>query len=701
MRKIFLWKRLIASMVITFFIGTINVHAQSTYVLGPLDGQNGWNGGSPCGTFVNSGTGDADVVNTVTHTGCQSWYYKHGYNSPGCGTPFSPVVASVGALQYSTQGNQSIIKLSFKAAALNDGSKINIYEGSVNRDDRTGANLYIENMADGTVQLFMFRSDDIDLSAQEIIGNYPANVWNTVEMITDYPVTNGSDRTTWGTTKYYVNGTLVFTETTWPHWYRYKLGYDYAPGSSIKFVTYTPSGDATRSGFYIDDVSMTVRNTITNTTIATFSTGFEPIGSNTYYPDTDGDGYGAGQGVAFCSATAPTGYSANNTDCDDNNVAVNTNCNLAANCSYSNDFSAPVFTGPTKASNVWYTDRYAPAGFASPATTPAPNNRPNTLKESISAANAQTTANAFYNTQGRIYDMGNATIYTEIMLYVPQSWASTGRRMAGFWATLFNSSNGIAGWPNIEFTSDGSKPRFTAYNNGAVMNMGLPTGFTYNSWIKLSMTLLANGNILYTAGNIQKTGGAYGTFKPVRLGNVILEGFNTPAGVNYDIYWDDFAYHCYAPCASGDVTMCYNGTTYCVKQKDVAKKQSQGYVLGECTTTTTSSITYSRTNIRTELIEAAINNVVNKPKAFTLSNFPNPFSTTTKIKFDVPVSGKVILKVYNTKGQAVATLFEGIKNPGSYTIDFDGSALGSGVYYCKLASADVLTVVTQKLVIIR
>lgn len=42
----------------------------------------------------------------------------------------------------------------------------------------------------------------------------------------------------------------------------------------------------------------------------------------TYYVDADGDGYGAGTGSDYCTATAPAGYSLDNTDCNDSDGAV-------------------------------------------------------------------------------------------------------------------------------------------------------------------------------------------------------------------------------------------------------------------------------------------------------------------------------------------------------------------------------------------
>ena len=76
------------------------------------------------------------------------------------------------------------------------------------------------------------------------------------------------------------------------------------------------------------------------------------------------------------------------------------------------------------------------------------------------------------------------------------------------------------------------------------------------------------------------------------------------------------------------------------------------------------------------------------PHTFFLGqNYPNPFNPTTVISYQLPVRSKISLKVDNLLGQEVATLFEGIRQPGNYTATFDGKGLASGVYlYCLRAS---------------
>ncbi len=73
------------------------------------------------------------------------------------------------------------------------------------------------------------------------------------------------------------------------------------------------------------------------------------------------------------------------------------------------------------------------------------------------------------------------------------------------------------------------------------------------------------------------------------------------------------------------------------------------------------------------------------PHAFSLSqNYPNPFNPTTQIRFETPVSGFVVLKVFDAIGREVAILVNEQKLPGTYEVQFDGSKFASGVYFYRL-----------------
>jgi hypothetical protein len=77
------------------------------------------------------------------------------------------------------------------------------------------------------------------------------------------------------------------------------------------------------------------------------------------------------------------------------------------------------------------------------------------------------------------------------------------------------------------------------------------------------------------------------------------------------------------------------------------------------------------------------------PSVFTLDqNYPNPFNPSTTITFSLPVSGMVTLDVYNILGTKVSTLVRRNLNAGSYTYQFDGTDLPSGVYVYRISVAD-------------
>ena len=77
------------------------------------------------------------------------------------------------------------------------------------------------------------------------------------------------------------------------------------------------------------------------------------------------------------------------------------------------------------------------------------------------------------------------------------------------------------------------------------------------------------------------------------------------------------------------------------------------------------------------------------PANYQLSqNYPNPFNPVTKINYALPKSGLVSLKVYDILGKEVATLVSEVKNAGSYSVDFNGANLSSGVYFYKLSVGD-------------
>ncbi len=80
------------------------------------------------------------------------------------------------------------------------------------------------------------------------------------------------------------------------------------------------------------------------------------------------------------------------------------------------------------------------------------------------------------------------------------------------------------------------------------------------------------------------------------------------------------------------------------------------------------------------------------PSAFQLfQNVPNPFNASTVIRFDLQVSGRAKLTIYNILGQNVKTYAEDHLSPGTHSITWDGRddngrAVPSGVYLYRLTT---------------
>ncbi|RPI16579.1 MAG: T9SS C-terminal target domain-containing protein [Ignavibacteriae bacterium] len=92
--------------------------------------------------------------------------------------------------------------------------------------------------------------------------------------------------------------------------------------------------------------------------------------------------------------------------------------------------------------------------------------------------------------------------------------------------------------------------------------------------------------------------------------------------------------------------------------------------------------------------------------SFSLSqNYPNPFNPTTKIRFEIPLSSKILLSgrgvpgsagrgvlvklvIYDLLGREVEQLLNEELQPGTYEVNWDGNNYPSGVYFYRLITQD-------------
>ena len=88
------------------------------------------------------------------------------------------------------------------------------------------------------------------------------------------------------------------------------------------------------------------------------------------------------------------------------------------------------------------------------------------------------------------------------------------------------------------------------------------------------------------------------------------------------------------------------------------------------------------------------------PEKFYLEqNYPNPFNPATNIRYELPISNYVSLKIYDALGNEIESLVNENQNAGSYSITFNAANYPSGVYFYKLKAGDFSE--TRRMVLVK
>ncbi len=80
-------------------------------------------------------------------------------------------------------------------------------------------------------------------------------------------------------------------------------------------------------------------------------------------------------------------------------------------------------------------------------------------------------------------------------------------------------------------------------------------------------------------------------------------------------------------------------------------------------------------------------------------NYPNPFNPVTNISYSVPERVDVNISVYDILGNKIVTLINEEKDAGKYTIQFNGSALASGIYLYQMKAGNFIQ--SHKLILLK
>lgn len=100
-----------------------------------------------------------------------------------------------------------------------------------------------------------------------------------------------------------------------------------------------------------------------------------------------------------------------------------------------------------------------------------------------------------------------------------------------------------------------------------------------------------------------------------------------------------------------------------------------------------------------DTVTVSVGDIVEVPSEFRLyNNYPNPFNPSTQIRYRIPESAHVTLKVYDVLGRLIRTIVDEWQSPGEYTVPFHADNLSSGVYIYRLQAGTFTEVKRMTLV---
>jgi hypothetical protein len=102
-----------------------------------------------------------------------------------------------------------------------------------------------------------------------------------------------------------------------------------------------------------------------------------------------------------------------------------------------------------------------------------------------------------------------------------------------------------------------------------------------------------------------------------------------------------------------------------------------------------------------ESVESDVNDrIENMPFGYKLqNNYPNPFNPSTTIRFDLPESGDINLKVYTLLGEEVETIISQNLPAGEHQVDWNAGNLPGGIYLIRLEAGGLMQ--TRKMIVIK
>lgn len=74
------------------------------------------------------------------------------------------------------------------------------------------------------------------------------------------------------------------------------------------------------------------------------------------------------------------------------------------------------------------------------------------------------------------------------------------------------------------------------------------------------------------------------------------------------------------------------------------------------------------------------------PLSLSVSNYPNPFNNSTRVKYNLPNSSNIRIDLYNFLGERVKEILSNFHQAGRYEIEITADDLSSGAYFLVIST---------------
>jgi hypothetical protein len=93
----------------------------------------------------------------------------------------------------------------------------------------------------------------------------------------------------------------------------------------------------------------------------------------------------------------------------------------------------------------------------------------------------------------------------------------------------------------------------------------------------------------------------------------------------------------------------------------------------------------------------AIHEINSKAGVNLISNYPNPFTASTKITFTT-AGGHTLIQVFDCEGRLMRTPIDQDMNAGYYSVDFENENYPTGLYYARFQNGVIQQVRAMNIV---